>query len=75
MGFLQYKVLNLLIVNVSTLAVRVIDQSCWIGLHFSVILDRRVGGGGQKGDREGLFGGGNYFKYFNQKRVIIQGDS
>lgn len=48
MGFLQYKVLNLLIVNVSTLAVRVIDQSCWIGLHFSVILDRRVGGGDKR---------------------------
>lgn len=43
----------LLILNVSVLPVGVIDQSCVIGLNFSVILDREVGGVKQKGDRGG----------------------
>lgn len=44
----------MLILNVNNLAVRVIDQSCGIGLNFNVILDRE--GVKQKGDRRG--GGG-----------------
>ena len=41
----------LLVLNVNILAVRVVDQSCGIGLVFSVILDRE--GVKQKKDRGG----------------------
>ena len=55
MGFLQYRAISsfsvsvLLVFNVNILAVRVINQSCGIGLVFSVILDRE--GVKQKKDR------------------------
>ena len=82
MRFLQYRTICpfsmsvLLVLNVNFLAVRVMDQSCGIGLVFSVILDRegvkqkkaRGGGGGRP-----LIEGGDYLKYFNQKGAIIRG--
>ena len=61
----------LLVLNVNILAARAIDQSCGIGLVFSVIHDRE--GVKQKRDRGGEGGGGYSRAAINRGMAIIRG--
>ena len=70
----MFTVSVLQVLSVNNFAVRDIDQSCGVRLVFGVILDRA--GVKQMKDRgvgRLLFEGGDYFKYFAQKGVIIRG--
>ena len=55
----------LLVLNVNILAVRVIDQSCGIGLVFSVILNKEgVKQKKDRGEREAIIRGRLLFQIF-----------